>query len=116
MVAECLLFVLLYSLALADPQCYAPSPNWGPINVLDCVDVFEQVLNEPVAMFPLPLTLQQELFQFPYVRASKTCKLQIDLLNEVPDESFTLRSATNNATSIARMYQSGTFLIFPVFH
>ena len=105
-VAEMMAFIFLLALlplfTQAIPRCYPLSSEWASISFVDCVDIFEQILGDRMAMIPFPLTIQQEVAPFPYVRTSGTCRLRIDLLQEDPRSNFTLFSATITARDIIR--------------
>ena len=96
------LFAIVLFFARADLQCYPPSSEWFQVSAFDCVDILEGVLGDRMAMIPFPLTQQQEISPFPYVRTSRTCKLQIDLLQENPNSTFTLFLATTSGMDIIR--------------
>ena len=93
---------LLPLLTQAIPRCYPLSSEWAPVSFVDCVDIFEQMLSDPMGLLPFPLTRQQEVAPFPYVRTSGTCRLRIDLLQEDPHVNFTLFSATMTARDVIR--------------
>ena len=101
MIVRTFLFTLLLS-AQAYSQCYPSTPNAPPVQMVDCVDVLEQVLNQPTAMIPFDLTQQQSAVTLPYFRYSGSCALRIQLLHENANTTFSLMGATRMATDIMR--------------
>ena len=102
MIIRILLLTLLLRSAQADPQCYPSTPTAPPVQMMDCVDVLEQVLNDDMAMTPFDLTLQQNVVIFPYFRSSGTCALRMQLLHQNANITFSLMDATRMATEILR--------------
>lgn len=95
-----LVYALLFFSTQADPECYPHAPKKPMDQIVDCVDVFEQVLMGKAAMMPFRLTQQD--FQFPFRRTSRSCLLRFDLLHENPNATFSLMGLTTIATSILR--------------
>lgn len=96
------LLAILPIFTQATPRCYPLSSEWSPVSFIDCVNILEKVLSDRLTLIPFPLTSQQEIAPFPYVRSSGTCRLRVDLLQENPDSNFTLFSATMTARDIIR--------------
>ena len=95
-----LIYALLFFSIQADPECY-PQVSKKPLDqIVDCVDVFEQVLMGKAAM--MPFRLVQQDFQFPFRRASRSCLLRVDLRHENPNATFSLTDVTTTATDILR--------------
>ena len=73
-----------------------------PVQMMDCIDVLEQVLNDDMAMIPFDLTQQQNVVIFPYLQYSGTCALRMQLLHQNANITFSLMDATKMATDILR--------------
>lgn len=95
-----LVYALLCFLAQADPECDPHASKRPMDHIVDCVNVFEQVLMGEAAM--VPFRLMQQSFQFPFRRTSRSCVLRVELLHENPNATFSLMDATTIATDILR--------------
>lgn len=95
-----LVYALLFFSTQADPDCYPHASKKPMDHIVDCVNVFEQVLTEKAAM--MPFRLVQQDFQSPFRRTSRSCLLRVDLLHENPNATFSLMDVTTTATDILR--------------
>ena len=102
MIVRIFLVTLFLLSAQADLQCYPSTPQTPAVQMMDCIDVLEQMLNEDTAMVHFDLTQQQNAVTFPYLRYSGSCALRIQLLHQNPNTTFSLVGATRMATDILR--------------
>ena len=100
MVIYLLLFAFAFPFIFGDPQCFSDNSKAPVAQMTDCVDVFERILSDDISLMPFDLTQSQDIITFPYSEVSQSCSLQMNLLQENINATFSLMDATKIGTDI----------------